>query len=269
MQADTRQTHEPQRLAVFMRLDSRTRLIYCLILGIAFLLARSLTALGYLFLPVILATVLAEFPIKPYLRNLLIPLPFLLILAVLQVFFNANTAVSPVLFQLGKNIITPQDIQNGAMLLVRFAGLVGVISLAALILKPSETARAFESMLSPLMKLKIPTQDLALMMLVTLRFIPLLQQTASRIARAQTARGADWGGRGGGIGARVRRIIPVIIPLFVNTLQRSENLAAAMQSRGYSSTQKRTALMPMHFRTVDGVVVILVLIFVSAVLVLF
>jgi energy-coupling factor transport system permease protein len=197
----------------------------------------------------------------------LVPLPFLLFLAALQVFFNANTAVEPVLFQIGKNIVTPEDIMSGVMLLVRFTGMVGVISLATFTLKPSETARAFENMISPLMKLKIPTQDLALMVLVTLRFIPLLQQTSLRIARAQTARGADWGGRGGGLGTSIRKVIPIILPLFVNALKRSEHLAAAMQSRGYSSTLRRTSLTPMRFTAMDGWILAFLLLSVSGILV--
>ncbi len=260
---------ETRTSAPYMRLDSRTRLLAPLILVIAFLLSRSLPALGLLFVPLLLAVILAKPPLKPLARSLLVPLPFLVVLAGLQVFFNNNTETTPLLFQVGKNSITPHDLLNGAMLLVRFAGLVGTITLAGLTLKPSEAARAFERLLSPLMALKIPAQDLALMVMVTLRFIPLLAQTSKRISRAQMARGAEWGKGKGGIGTRVRRVIPVIIPLFVNTLQRSENLASAMQSRGYSSTQKRTSLMPMRFRMVDGVVLIFLLLFASLVLVFF
>jgi len=257
----------PQRIAPFIQLDSRARLVFCLVIGIAFMLARDLLQLGIIFIPLVAAILLAHVSFKQILRNILVPLPFLLILAVLQVFFNASTAVTPVLFHIGKNIITPDDILSGVMLLVRFMGMVSAISLAAFTLKPSETARAFENMVSPLMKLKIPTQDLALMVMITLRFIPLLQQTSRRITRAQTARGADWGGRGGGIGASVRRVIPIIIPLFVNTLKRSENLASAMQSRGYSSTLRRTSLTPMHFKAVDGWILVLIIFCVSGILV--
>ncbi len=255
--------------APYMCLDSRTRLLVPFILVVATLLARSLPALGLLFVLLLLAVILAKPPLKPLIRSLLVPLPFLLILAVLQVLFNNNTETAPLLFQLGRNSITQHDLLNGAMLLVRFAGLVGTISLAGLTLKPSEAARAFEHLLSPMMALKIPTQDLALMVMVTLRFIPLLAQNSKRISRAQMARGAEWGKGNGGIGARVRRIIPVIIPLFVNTLQRSENLASAMQARGYSSTLKRTTLVPMRFRVADGVVLVLLLAFASLVLVFF
>ena len=255
--------------APYMRLDSRTRLLAPVILVIAYLLARSLSALGLLFVPLLLAVFLARPPLKPLARSLLVPLPFLVVLAGLQVLFNSNTEVTPLLLQLGKNSITPHDLLNGAMLLVRFAGLVGTITLAGLTLQPSEAARAFERLLSPLMALKIPAQDLALMVMVTLRFIPLLAQTSKRISRAQTARGAEWGKGKGGIGSRVRRVIPVIIPLFVNTLQRSENLASAMQARGYSSTLKRTTLLPIRFRVADGIVLVLVLVYASLVLAFF
>ncbi len=256
-----------QKNKPFMLLDSRAKLVFCLVLGFSFLVAHNLIQLFAFYIPLITAILLARPNFRRLIQNILVPLPFLLFLAVLQLFFNANSAVTPVLFQIGKNIITPEDIMSGVMLLVRFTGMVGAISLAALTLKPSETARAFENMISPLMNLKVPTQDLALMVLVTLRFVPLLQQTSLRIARAQTARGADWGGRGGGIGTSIRRVIPIIIPLFVNALKRSERLAAAMQSRGYSSTLRRTSLTPMRFKAMDGWILAILLLGVSAILI--
>lgn len=253
----------------FVLADSRTRFLAALILGISFLAARNLLQLGLLYLPVVLLIILWQVPVKPLLRSVLLPLPFLLILALLQVLFNGNTETSPVLWQIRSNIITPADLRLGAALLVRFGGLVLVIRLASLVLEPSEAARVIENLLSPLAKLGLPAQDLSLMVLVTLRFIPLLGQSARRIALAQTARGAEWSRKGSGLIKQVRKVIPILIPLFVTTLKRAENLASAMVSRGYSSLKKRSSYHKLQFQTADFVILILLLFYCLGVLLWF
>jgi energy-coupling factor transport system permease protein len=92
---------------------------------------------------------------------------------------------------------------------------------------------------------------------VMLRFIPFLAQAAERIAKAQASRGADWGTRQGGLLSRVRQAFPVIIPLFLTGLKKAENLALAMEARGYGSPGKRTSMVEMKFGWKDGLAVIL------------
>ena len=84
-----------------------------------------------------------------------------------------------------------------------------------------------------------------------------MAQTAERIAKAQAARGVDWGGPSGGLFQRMRRMLPLIIPLFLTSLRRAETLALAMDARAYGDSFRRTALVEMHFRWVDALALLL------------
>ena len=86
---------------------------------------------------------------------------------------------------------------------------------------------------------------------ITLRFVPLLAQTAERIAKAQASRGAEWGGKTKGLINRIRQILPLIIPLFVISLRRSESLALAMDARAYGYLNYRTSITEMKFTPKD------------------
>jgi energy-coupling factor transport system permease protein len=85
-----------------------------------------------------------------------------------------------------------------------------------------------------------------------LRFIPFLAQAAERIAKAQASRGANWGTRSGGLLNRIRQAVPLIVPLFLTGLRRAENLALAMESRGYGSPGRHTSMLSMQFRFSDA-----------------
>jgi energy-coupling factor transport system permease protein len=84
--------------------------------------------------------------------------------------------------------------------------------------------------------------DLVMVLQVMLRFIPFLAQTAERIAKAQASRGAEWGVKTRGIWSRIRQVVPLIIPLFLISLRRSENMALAMDARAYGYLNQRTSM---------------------------
>jgi energy-coupling factor transport system permease protein len=102
---------------------------------------------------------------------------------------------------------------------------------------------------------------------VTLRYFPLLAQTAERIAKAQAARGADWRPVGWNIFRRIRQIIPVLVPLFIASLRRAENMALAMDVRGYGSLPTRTSMVSLRYTRRDTFALLLGI--VAALLVIF
>lgn len=233
-------------------LDPRTRiLVYLLLLlGLTFTLHLPglLLGLGV----VLVGLAVGNIPLRFALRGLVAPLPFLFFLAVLQVFFNSTDPLSPVWLSLGRLALTRADFMAGLMLLLRFMGLVLGLSLASFTLSTSEMIQGLNSLLSPLARLGLPVQDFVMMVQVTLRFLPMLTQTAERIAKAQTSRGADWDSRSGNLLARVRQVIPLIVPLFLSSLRRAENMALAMDARAYGSAPVRTSLVELRFRRKDA-----------------
>jgi energy-coupling factor transport system permease protein len=250
------------------RLDARVKLLGFIMLLLAVTLTPHLAGLLLGVVLVLAGLVLSRAPIRFALRGLLAPLPFLLILAVLRVLINFSPDTSRVLFHWDFMIVTVNRLVSGGMLLIRFVGLILLISLVSFCLSESELTHGLEALLRPLEKIGLQPYDLVMTIQVTLRFLPLLAQTAERIAKAQYSRGAEWGTAGGGLTQRVRQIVPLIIPLFLSSLQRAEKMALAMDARGYGVSRHRTSLSNLHFLFRDGGALLLALAFSVLVLVL-
>ena len=112
----------------------------------------------------------------------------------------------------------------------------------------------------PFRRLGVPAHELAMMVSIALRFIPVLAEEAERLQKAQMARGADF--TGGPI-RRARKLIPLLVPLFISAFSRADRLAIAMEARGYRGGEGRTRLHPLKWRAVDGFAAIFVLLAVA------
>jgi energy-coupling factor transport system permease protein len=148
------------------------------------------------------------------------------------------TKEGEVLFQFGWLTIYEEGLRQGIFISLRFFLLILMTSILTLTTTPIEITDGLESLLAPLNKIKFPVHELALMMSISLRFIPTLMQETDKIMKAQTARGVDFAS--GPIKDRVKAIIPLLIPLFVSSFKRAEELAVAMEARGYRGGEGRT-----------------------------
>ena len=239
------------------RLDPRARLTAYFVLVMAFTFSLHIEGIFLGILMIMLALRVGHISHRYVLRGLSTPLPFLAILAVLQVFINPHHPGSPVLLSFWIIHITLSDLLAGVILLVRFTGLILTFSLASYTLSTSEMTQGLNALFAPLARIKLPVQDLVMMVQVTLRFLPLLAQTAERIAKAQASRGADWDSQGGNLLKRVRQVLPVIVPLFMSSLHRAEAMALAMDARAYGSAPERTSFVQFKFQPRDGLVIAL------------
>jgi energy-coupling factor transport system permease protein len=247
------------------RLDPRTRIVCgVLLLGAITFSTRAEGLLVALAL-VLLLLLLGRIPLGFALKGLEAPLPFLVLIAVLQVFFNTVAHAGTMLFHYGPVIISTMDIMAGVMLVLRFVTLILALGLMSFTLSTSELIHGLDSLLAPLRRIGFPTHDLVLMVQVTLRFLPYLAQAAEKIAKAQASRGAEWGTRKGSVFTRVRQLIPLIVPLFLISLRKAENLALAMDARGYTG-ENRTTMFESHFRPMDGLAFLVILVASVAVL---
>lgn len=240
--------------APFQRLDARARLLSLLFLMGAVTLAPHLSGLSGGILALVGVLLWAHIPLSFAFRGLLPPLPFVLILAVLQVFINPYVD-GPYLINAGFIHVSAVDLQAGVALVFRFAGLILAISLATASISTSEGTRALWRLLRPFNRLGFPVEDFVMMVQITLRFVPLLAQSAERIAKAQAARGAEWGVPHGNLLQRTRQILPLIVPLTLMSLRRAENIALAMDARAYGAQAVRTSMVAMYFRTRDALAV--------------
>jgi energy-coupling factor transport system permease protein len=197
--------------------------------------------------------VIARIPLGYALKGLLPPLPFIVFLSVLQILFGPRgTAVAP-LWVWGPVSVSAAGLLSGALLVLRFAVLILAISWLSFCISTTEIVHALDALLTPLTKIGLPTHAFVLMVQVTLHFLPLLAQEAERIAKSQASRGAEWGTGRGGLLRRARQALPLLVPLFLAGLQRAENLALAMEARGYQGGKGRTTMVELRFRWSDAV----------------
>ena len=242
------------------RLDPRARLLAGLLLLIAVTAAPRWGGLVVALAALCVLLLVARIPVGYALKGLAAPLPFLALLAALQTLFGPRD-VAPLLVTWGPVAISPTSLLNGALLLARFAALILALSLTSFCISTAEIVHGLDALLAPFTKIGLPTHAFVLMVQVTLRFLPLLAQEAERIAKSQASRGAEWGTGRGGVLRRARQAFPLLVPLFLAGLQRAENLALAMQARGYQGGKGRTTMVELRFQWADvvalGLVVVL------------
>lgn len=233
------------------RLDPRTRILLVLFFMAAITVGQHPLGLALVWIVLLIGWRIEQVPLGSFWRGWRSVLPFLLILALIQVLFQVSKQAT-VLFYLGPLVITREGLLAGLALMLRFSAYMALLGLAAASISEAELTRGLDALLRPLAVIGIPVQDFVLAIQVTLRYFPLLAQNAERIAKAQAARGADWQPAGWNLLKRIRQIIPVIVPLFVSSLRRAENMALAMDARGYGSLPKRTSMIVLHFQRSDA-----------------
>jgi energy-coupling factor transport system permease protein len=249
------------------KIDPRAFLLSFFFLLTAFIFTSSIPGLILSIGIVLLGIFLSQVKLKVYLKGFFFALPFILILAVINIVFNSLKDVAPIYFQWKFLAISWGDIQLGIKLILRFAAMMLLISLVSSNLSTSRFIHGLESLFSPINKIGIPVYDFIISIEIAIRFIPILTLTAERIAKAQASRGASWGSGRGSLMARIRQVIPVIVPLFIQSLHKAEALSLAMDSRGFGAVREHTNYTRSEFKWTDGVFTIICL--VLAVLVLF
>ena len=132
---------------------------------------------------------------------------------------------------------------------IRLVYLVIGSSLMTLTTTPNQLADGLEKSLRPLNKIHVPVHEIAMMMSIALRFIPILVEETDKIMRAQMARGADF--ETGGVIQRAKNMIPLLVPLFVSAFRRANDLAMAMEARCYRGGTGRTKMKPLKYASID------------------
>ncbi len=231
------------------RLDPRAKLVMVLLLLLAVTAVSSLTALAILLLAVLLGLRVARVPLRFALAGLRPMLPFLLVLALLQVFAIPQVSAQP-LWRWGIVTVTDRGLLAGIVLLARFCTLVLGLSLFSFSTTTTELTHGVEHLLRPLQRLGLPAHEFALMVNIAIRFLPTLAEEAERLMKAQASRGADFGRGQGNFVQRARRLLPLLVPLFLVSLRRAEELIEAMEARCYLGGKGRTCLI--HFQARAG-----------------
>ncbi|OCA91644.1 energy-coupling factor transporter transmembrane component T family protein [Pseudobacillus wudalianchiensis] len=236
-------------------LDPRAKLLFIFGFVIVVFLANNILSYGILAVFTLLCIYLSRINIRFLLSGLK---PVIWIIAFTFLLHIFLTKEGDLLFNIGFLKIYEGGVRQGAFISLRFLLLILVTSLLTLTTSPISITDGLESLLNPFKKLKLPVHELALMMSISLRFIPTLMDETDKIMKAQIARGADFSS--GPIKERVKAVVPLLIPLFVSAFKRAEELAVAMEARGYRGGEGRTKYRLLHWQGKDSAALVLLLV---------
>lgn len=246
--------------SVLHRLDPRVKLVSTLLYLISLFLFKSIP--GYIVATVFLVAVirLSKVPFS-YIVKGLRPIVMLLLITVLFNLFL--TRDGEVLFHAWIFTITEGGLKTAVYMAVRLIYLIIGSSLMTFTTTPNELTDGIEKLLHPLNKIRVPVHEVAMMMSIALRFIPILLEETDKIMKAQIARGADL--ESGNIIQRAKNMIPILVPLFVSAFRRANDLAMAMEARCYRGGEGRTKMKPLKYQSRDRMAYIVVVAYVAAV----
>ncbi len=238
------------------RLDARVKLVMVIFFIVELFLVKTLCGFALMGGLLALAVAISRVPPKMMLRSLK---PLLLLLAFTSVLNLFYTKGDP-LFTIWKLTASWQGLELALFMMLRISLLIMASSLLTYTTSPIMLTDGMERLMGPLKALHVPVGELAMMMTIALRFIPLLVEETDKIMSAQKARGADF--ESGGVLKRAKALIPILVPLFVSSFRRADELAVAMECRCYhtSGPRSRLKVMKMCFRDYVALAVMLAVI---------
>ena len=243
------------------RLDPRTKLLGTVAYIVALFLAKGIV--GYAVLLAVLAALIAvsRVGLKTILRGMKPILVIIIITAVLNLFYTPGAGEPLAAFWIFK--IYPEGIWAAVYMILRIAMLIACTFLLTYTTSPILLTDGLEKLLGPLKAIRVPVHELAMMMSIALRFIPLLIEETDKIMSAQRARGADF--ESGNLIQRAKALVPLLVPLFISAFRRADELAIAMECRCYHGGEGRTRLRQLKYRRNDAAVILLFLVLTAGV----
>ncbi len=229
------------------RLDPRIKLVLTLVYIVVLFAVPNISGMVLAFAAVLVLYLMAKIPLKVLTRSMKPLLPIILFTAILNLFFAAGEPI--VQFWIFK--ISREGIYYAITMVLRILCLIAGSSLLTYTTSPIVLTDAVERLLRPLAVLHLPVHELAMMMTIALRFIPTLIEETEKIMNAQKARGADLDT--GSLLQRVKALVPVLIPLFISSFRRADELAMAMECRCYHGGDGRTRMKQLHVTAQDVV----------------
>ena len=245
------------------RLDPRVKIVCTLLFLISLFVQNSI--LGYALATVFLIMIIkvSRVPFKFIVKGLKAVVLLLLFTIVMNLFLTEGGAVL-VHFWIFR--ITENGLRTSVFMAVRLTYLILGSSLMTFTTTPNSLTDGLERLLHPLNKLNVPVHEVAMMMSIALRFIPILLEETDKIMKAQIARGADLDS--GNIIQKTKAMVPILVPLFVSAFRRANDLAMAMEARCYHGGEGRTKMKPLIYKSRDYAAYIITIIYVVAVFVI-
>jgi len=234
-----------QTESVIHKLDPRVKIGGTLIYIISLFLFENVW--GYLLAALFLGLVikLSHVPFRFMVRGMRAILFLLLLTLVFNLFLTPGEA----LITFWKLKITKEGVIMAVRMALRLSFLIIGSSIMTLTTTPNNLTDGMEKMMGPLKIFKVPVHEVAMMMSIALRFIPILMEETDKIMKAQIARGADF--ESGGLIKRAKSLVPLLVPLFISAFRRANDLAMAMEARCYRGGEGRTKMKPLVYKRRD------------------
>lgn len=227
------------------QLDPRVKILIVIVYIVALFFMESISPFLILGVILFLLLIYCRIPIKVLIKGLK-PLRFLVIITFL---INALLTDGEVLLKWQFLKITKEGLYLATVMALRLIFLVLGTSVLTLTTSPIALTDGVEKLLNPLKPIGVPAHELAMMMTIALRFVPTLLEETDRIMKAQSARGADF--ETGNMIAKAKAMVPLLVPLFINSFRRADELAVAMEARCYRGGEGRTKLNPIVLKKRD------------------
>lgn len=231
--------------SVIHRMDPRTKIVGTIAFIVSLFLVKNIA--GYAMAAVFLASVIliSKVPFR-YMVKGMKAVVFLLLITVV---FNMFLTPGEVLVSFWKFKITKEGLRQAVFMALRLSFLIIGSSLMTLTTTPNNLTDGLEKLLKPLKVLRVPVHEIAMIMSIALRFIPILLDETDKIMKAQLARGADF--ESGNLIKKAKSMVPILVPLFISAFRRANDLAMAMEARCYRGGEHRTKMKPLQYRGRD------------------
>lgn len=244
------------------RLDPRTKILVVILYIIALFVSTSYVTYGIMAAILIAEVAIAGIKLSTLLKSVR-PILFIIILTVV---LNAFYTPGEPIFSVWIFTLTREGLRTALFMAARLILLVMSSFMLTYTTSPIMLTDGLESLLSPLKKLGAPVHELAMMMSIALRFIPTLIEETQKIMSAQKARGAEFDT--GGIIDKAKALLPILVPLFISSFRRADELAVAMEARCYHGGEGRTKLHELRFKGIDYAAIAIMVLALVAVIVL-
>ena len=246
--------------SILHRLDPRVKLVGTFFYLVSLFLFSSIS--GYLITTLFLIAVIrvSKVPFSYIVKGLRPIIMLLMITVLFNLFLTRN---GEVLFHAWIFTITEGGLRTAVYMAIRLIYLIIGSSLMTFTTTPNELTDGIEALLHPLNKIHVPVHEVAMIMSIALRFIPILLEETDKIMKAQIARGADL--ESGNIIQKAKSMIPILVPLFVSAFRRANDLAMAMEARCYRGGEGRTKMKPLHYEKRDVMAYVVVIVYVIVV----
>lgn len=238
--------------SVIHRLDPRVKLVATLVFIISLFVVDNV--IGYVIAALFLACMikLSKVPFRFMIKGMK-SIMFLLVIAVV---FNLFLTPGETVVSFWKFTITKEGIRIAAMMAVRLIFLIIGSSLMTLTTTPNNLTDGMEKLMTPLKFFHVPVHEVAMMMSIALRFIPILLEETDKIMKAQIARGADF--ESGNLIKKAKSMVPLLVPLFISAFRRANDLAMAMEARCYRGGEHRTKMKPLIYQKRDRIAYVVI-----------